>query len=146
MRTFLLNEINKYDSYGINLLSAILKKEGHESRVFLVPDLIENTTITMNWLKAFKPAFYVSDEDYVDYVLSFNPQVVGFSIVTSYWNRSSKLAQIFKRKNPEVITIAGGPHTTVSLTQEMLEGSGFDYIVKGDGEIALPKLKFLLTF
>ena len=94
----------------------------------------------MNWLKAFKPAFHVSDEDYVDYVLSFNPQVVGFSIVTSYWNRSSKLAQIFKRKNPEVITMAGGPHTTVSLTQEMLEGSGFDYIVKGDGEIALPKL------
>ena len=53
MRTFLLNEINKYDSYGINLLSAILKKEGHESRVFLVPDLIENTTITLNWLKNF---------------------------------------------------------------------------------------------
>ena len=140
MRTFLLNEINKYDSYGINLLSAILKKEGHESRVFLVPDLIENTTITMNWLKAFKPAFYVSDEDYADYVLSFNPQVVGFSMVTSYWNRSSKLAQIFKRKNPEVITIAGGPHTTVSLHREMLEETGFDYIVKGDGEIALPKL------
>ena len=94
----------------------------------------------MNWLKAFKPAFYVSDEDYVDYVLSFNPQVVGFSIVTSYWNRSSKLAQIFKRKNPEVITVAGGPHTTVSLHREMLEETGFDYIVKGDGEIALPKL------
>ena len=92
MRTFLLNEINKYDSYGINLLSAILKKEGHESRVFLVPDLIENTTITLNWLKNFKPAFHVSDEDYVDYILSFNPQVVGFSIVTTYWNRSSKLA------------------------------------------------------
>ena len=140
MRTFLLNEINKYDSYGINLLSAILKKEGHESRVFLVPDLIENTTITLDWLKAFKPAFHVSDEDYVDYVLSFNPQVVGFSVVTTYWNRSSKLAQIFKRKNPEVITVAGGPHTTVSLQREMLEESGFDYIVKGDGEIALPKL------
>ena len=140
MRTFLLNEINKYDSYGINLLSAILKKEGHESRVFLVPDLIENTTITMHWLKNFKPAFHVSDEDYVDYILSFNPQVVGFSIVTTYWNRSSKLAQIFKRKNPEVITVAGGPHTTVSLHREMLEETGFDYIVKGDGEIALPKL------
>ena len=140
MRTFLLNEINKYDSYGINLLSAILKKEGHESRVFLVPDLIENTTITLNWLKNFKPAFHVSDEDYVDYILSFNPQVVGFSIVTTYWNRSSKLAQIFKRKNPEVITVAGGPHTTVSLHREMLEETGFDYIVKGDGEIALPKL------
>jgi len=140
MRTFLLNEINKYDSYGINLLSAILKKEGHESRVFLVPDLIENTTITLNWLKTFKPAFHVSDEDYVDYILSFNPHVVGFSIVTTYWNRSSKLAQIFKRKNPEVITVAGGPHTTVSLHREMLEETGFDYIVKGDGEIALPKL------
>ena len=64
MRTFLLNEINKYDSYGINLLSAILKKEGHESRVFLVPDLIENTTIyCFTWDDAIS-ALLINTEGY----------------------------------------------------------------------------------
>lgn len=140
MRVFLVNEINKYDSVGINLLSAILKKEGHESRVFLVPDLIENTTITMKWLKAFEFAFHVDDEDYIDYVLSFKPDVIGFSVVTSYWKRASHLARIIKRKAPNVITVAGGPHTTVSLFKEMFNESGFDYIIKGDGEISLPRL------
>ena len=90
MRVFLVNEINKYDSVGINLISAILKKEGHESRVCLVPDLIENTTITMKALKAFKFAFHISDEAYIDYLLSFKPDVIGFSVVTAYWMRASK--------------------------------------------------------
>jgi anaerobic magnesium-protoporphyrin IX monomethyl ester cyclase len=140
MRVFLVNEINKYDSVGINLISAILKKEGHESRVCLVPDLIENTTITMKALNAFKFAFHISDSDYIDYLLSFKPDVIGFSVVTAYWKRASSLASLIKEKNPNVKTVAGGPHITVSLFKEMFDQSGFDYICKGDGEIAFPKL------
>ncbi|KMP10635.1 hypothetical protein UZ36_07075, partial [Candidatus Nitromaritima sp. SCGC AAA799-C22] len=140
MKVFLVNEINKYDSVGINLLSAILKKEGHESRVCLVPDLIENTTITMKALNAFKFAFHISDEAYIDYLLSFKPDVIGFSVVTAYWKRASKLAKIIKQKNPNVMTVAGGPHITVSLFDGMFDQAGYDYICKGDGEIAFPKL------
>jgi len=140
MKVFLLNEINKYDSVGINLLSAILKAQGHQSRVFLIPDLISNTTISMNFLKMAKFAFYISDEKYVDYLLAQKPDVIAFSAVTSYWMRSSHLAKIIKRKNPNVIIVAGGPHTTISIEKEMFESGGIDYICKGDGEIAFPKL------
>lgn len=140
MKVFLLNEINKYDSVGINLLSAILKEHGHQARVFLAPDLITNTTISLPWLKIAKFAFYISDEDYIDFLLSLQPGMIGFSVVTSYWSRALRLAQIVKRKNANVITVAGGPHTTVARDAGMFEEIGFDYICKGDGEIALPKL------
>lgn len=140
MKVFLLNEINKYDSVGINLLSAVLKERGHQARAFLVPDLIINTTISLKWLKIAKFAFYISDEDYIDYLLSLKPDMIGFSVVTSYWTRASRLAQIVKRKNANVVTVAGGPHTTVSSGAEMFGEGGFDYICKGDGEIALPEL------
>lgn len=140
MKVFLLNEINKYDSVGINLLSAVLKERGHQARVFLVPDLITNTTISLKWLKIAKFMFHISDEDYIDFLLSLKPDMIGFSVVTSYWTRASRLAKIVKRKNVGVITVAGGPHTTVSLDAGMFEEGGFDYICKGDGEIALPEL------
>lgn len=140
MRVFLLNEINKYDSVGINLLSAILKQHGNQSRVFLIPDLIENTTISMPWLKIFKYAYYISDDAYIDFLLSFKPDVIAFSVVTSYWKRASRLAKIVKKKDPSVFTIAGGPHPTLSLYKDMFDEGGFDYICRGDGEIALPEL------
>lgn len=140
MRVFLLNEINKYDSVGINLLSAILKKHGHQARVFLVPDLIENTTISMPWLRTFKSAYYIPDGAYVDFLLSFKPDVIAFSVVTSYWKRASALAKIIKQKKPGIFTIAGGPHPTLSLYKDMFNESGFDYICRGDGEVALPQL------
>ena len=140
MKVFLVNEINKYDSVGINLLSSILKNKGHEARVFLVPDLIYNTTIDLKFLNIAKFAFHISDEKYIDYILSFKPDVIGFSVVTMYWKRASRLAQIIKRKAPHVLTIAGGPHTTVAPIEDMFGDLGFDYIVKGDGEISLPKL------
>lgn len=139
MRIFLLNEINKYDSVGINLLSAILKRLGHQSRVFLVPDLIENTTITMPWLRAFKFAFHISDNAYVDFLLSNEPDIIAFSVVTSYWKRASRLARLIKEKRPDIFTIAGGPHPTLFLSEDMFENSGFDYICRGDGEVALPQ-------
>ena len=140
MKVFLVNEINKYDSVGINLLSSILKNKGHEARVFLVPDLIYNTTIDLKFLNIAKFAFHISDEKYIDYILSFKPDVIGFSVVTMYWKRASRLAQIIKRKVPHVLTIAGGPHTTVAPIEDMFGDYYFDYIVKGDGEISLPKL------
>ena len=140
MKVFLVNEINKYDSVGINLLSSILKNKGHEARVFLVPDLIYNTTIDLKFLNIAKFAFHISDEEYIDYILSFKPDVIGFSVVTMYWKRASHLAQIIKRKAPHVLTIAGGPHTTVAPIEDMFGDYYFDYIVKGDGEISLPKL------
>lgn len=140
MKILLLNEINKYDSIGINLLSAILKQHGHESKVLLIPDLINNTTVSLPFLKLARPLCHISDDDYIDYLASLKPGIIGFSVVTSYCMRSLRLARRIKEKMPDVITVAGGPHPTISIYNELFENGGFDYVCRGDGEIALPLL------
>jgi len=139
MRVLFLNEINKYDSIGIELLSALLKEKGHWTRVCLIPDLIENTTITLKFLKLFFGLFSLDDDKYIEYLLSFNPDVICFSAVTSYMPRAKKLAAVLRKKDPSVTLVCGGPHPTISTEETVISGY-FDYVCKGEGEILLPKL------
>lgn len=139
MRVFFLNEINKYDSIGIQILSSVLKLQGHQTRVFLVPDLISNTTISLEFLKLARAFFSVDDEKYVDYLLLQNPGVIAFSAVTSYFQRCARFARIIKKKRPDVITIIGGPHI-ITTTKYLHEAPEFDYFCRGEGEKVLPQL------
>lgn len=139
MRILFLNEINKYDSVGIELLSSLAKENGFDSRVFLVPDLIHNTTLTLKSLEYLKPLFHLKDEDIVTHLLAFKPAVVCFSIATDYFRRSLTLAAMLRSRDRDLITIAGGPHATVA-TDYVLEHDEFDYVCKGEGEIALTRL------
>ncbi len=139
MNVFFLNEINKYDSIGIECLSSFIKQRGHRGRVFLVPDLVYNTTITLGWMRFFKGYTMISDEDFMRYLLSQKPDVLCFSVVTDYVKRSVQLAGIAKRLNPEVVTVAGGPHCTM-CTGETARFPEFDYVCKGEGENALVAL------
>ncbi len=139
MKVLLVNEINKYDSIGIELLSACLKERGHESRVCIIPDLIENTTISLGFLKLFKPLFHIDDKKYIKYLLSFQPDVIGFSAVTSWVQRAAHLSRLVKEAAPEVTTIVGGPHPT-QVTEHTVRMEAFDYVLKGEGEIMLPDL------
>ncbi|WP_035236365.1 B12-binding domain-containing radical SAM protein [Desulfobacter vibrioformis] len=139
MKFLLVNEINKYDSIGIELLSSCLKERGHECRVCIIPDLIENTTISLDILNLCRPLFYISDEDYIDYLLSFDPDVIGFSAVTSWIKRAAHLSCIVKKKAPNVITIVGGPHPT-QVTGHTVRMDTFDYVCKGEGEVMMAEL------
>lgn len=139
MRVFFINEINKYDSIGIECLSSFIKQHGFEARVFLVPDLVYNTTITLKWLRFFKGFTMINDEDFMKFILSQNPDVLCFSAVTDYFQRARQLAKIAKRLKPDIIIVIGGAHCTVS-TEYVLKFSEFDYVCKGEGENALLKL------
>jgi anaerobic magnesium-protoporphyrin IX monomethyl ester cyclase len=139
MKVFFLNEFNKYDAIGIECLSSVIKQHGHQGRVFLIPDLVYNTTITLGWMKAFKEYTMISDEDFLRYLLFQKPDVLCFSMVTDYVKRSVQLAGIAKRLNPEVIIVAGGPHCTM-CTEETARFPEFDYVCKGEGEKALVAL------
>jgi len=139
VKVFFLNEFNKYDSIGIECLSSVIKQHGHQGRVFLIPDLVYNTTISMGWMSRFKEYTMISDDDFLRYLLSQKPDVLCFSMVTDYVKRSVQLARVAKRLNPEVITVAGGPHCTM-CTEETVRFPEFDYVCKGEGEKALVAL------
>ncbi|GAF69401.1 unnamed protein product, partial [marine sediment metagenome] len=65
-------------------------------------------------------------------ILSLGPDIVGLSVGTVAVNNSIRIAKRLKSSNPDVVTVAGGPHPTV-LPDEFFEG-GFDFVVRGEGE------------
>lgn len=67
------------------------------------------------------------------------PQVVGFCCYI--WNISmvEKLIAHFRANHPEMIIILGGPEAT-HRAEELLCGNRADYVICGEGEVALPRL------
>nr|QBM01211.1 hypothetical protein [uncultured archaeon] len=98
---------------GIMYLSSAMKKGGHQ--VSLI----------------------TTDEDFERKVSEFQPDFVGYSIMTGdqrfYDEINKKLKQKFN-----FVSVAGGPHPT--FFPEFLEGSSFDAICLGEGEEAVRQL------
>jgi radical SAM superfamily enzyme YgiQ (UPF0313 family) len=68
-----------------------------------------------------------------------NAVAVGISIMIPQGNEALRPAREIKRRWPNNVVIAGGPH--VSTTSEGCRGqASYDYLVPLDGERALPQI------
>lgn len=63
---------------------------------------------------------------------------VGFSFTTPLFGMASQLLKYVKEVNNNIVTIAGGPHTTID--HESALNAGFDYAVIGEGEKTMEEL------
>lgn len=70
---------------------------------------------------------------------SRNPDVVAATMWSVDYDIALRCLKIAKEVNPKVITMVGGIHPTVA-TAELEQEKYIDYIMCGEGEIALPKL------
>lgn len=70
-------------------------------------------------------------------ILSENPQAVGITCLTAYYNEAVELSRLLKKHGVRVIL--GGMHPTF-MPYETLSDSNADYVIRGEGEIALLKL------
>lgn len=67
------------------------------------------------------------------------PYIFGISTLTACAQRSYDIAKEIKIQYPDSLVILGGIHPTV-LTQEVLENSFVDFVIRGEGEQALLEL------
>lgn len=105
---------------GIAYIAAVLEKNGHEVRVLDL--LVDKKT----------------EEQVLDFVSSFNPSHIGFTAVTPVIIPAYELCRVIKKKFPQIITVAGGPHAS-ALPEECVE-KGFDFAVIGEGEETIAEL------
>ena len=108
-----------YDNYhfGLATLVSVTKNLGHDVQLSLLSNR----------------------EHYSDYskiIKEFKPDVVGFSAVSSQFPFCKELAQIAKDNLPNVITIAGGVHPTLS-PDSLLDGDSIDGFIRGEAEEAI---------
>lgn len=71
----------------------------------------------------------------------YAPDVLGISCYSSmHYIITELVAAIFKEENPEGIVVVGGYHPTVVPGDFTAPGAPYDYIILGEGEIALSRL------
>lgn len=104
---------------GLGYLSSYLKKHGVKTKI--IDGLRDN----------------LSSDDLLQKISSEKPDAVGITCLTAFYEEVIKLAKLVKKNNMRCII--GGVHPTF-LAPKALADSGADYVICGEGEIALLKL------
>ena len=98
--------------FGISYISAVLRSEGHETR------LVVPTPQTVDAVE--------------EHIRRFDPGLVCFTSVYSVFDFLSGIAERVKKRNPDIFLLVGGPHA--SLDPEKCLQSAFDAVCVGEGE------------
>ena len=117
-----------YENLGIEYLSSCLKLHGHKVELAVDPCLFRNPYHRSNfWGGVFDHSWIT-----VERVLSLNPDIVAFSVMTDTYQWASRLAGRIKEKSAVPI-VFGGVHATLS-PEYVIENPAVDYVCVGEGE------------
>lgn len=119
-RSFNPKQMYREYPLGVGFLGTILKRQGHEVRIF------------------DQNAEAASDAALLRLVNEFEPIVVGFSVITPNYPVVRQQMRQLKLQRPEVRIIAGGIHA--SMFPEDLLADGADAVVLGEGESVISEL------
>ena len=76
----------------------------------------------------------------VDRLVATRPDVVGISAMTDEIGRAHQVAEVVKKRLPNVFIVVGGCHATALALQTLQEFPAFDAAVAGEGERVLPEM------
>ena len=119
------------ENLGIEYLAAALARQGHQTRQIFDPGLFHESN-------DFLAGFFNQQKNIMAQVLSFGPDLVGFSVVTSTYQWACRLAQAIKALLPVPI-IFGGYHPS-SVPENVLSNDFVDWVCVGEGEEAICEL------
>jgi len=115
---------NRMVPQGLLYIAAYLGKKGHD--VFVYDCLGLGASLDL--------------QKQAQEILSYQPQIVGFSATTSSFPDAADLAQIIKNHSSNIITVCGGVHVS-ALEQKLLSSyPAFDFLVAGEGEETIAEL------
>ena len=110
-------------SCGIGILSACLKKVGHETKLIHVSDEL---------------GYPLDMKQIIKDVTEYNPGLICFSATTNQWFYAKKIVDALR----EIccIPIVVGGHHANAVPEDIIKEKGVDFVCKGEGDTALPKL------
>jgi anaerobic magnesium-protoporphyrin IX monomethyl ester cyclase len=124
------------ESLGIEYLSAVLKRAGHETRLSLDPGLFgENDNVF--YLPRLERFFEQTDQVLHD-VVAWQPDLVAFSAYTNTYQWCLRMATAIRSK-AEAVIVFGGIHCTL-VPDVVIRNDCVDYVVVGEGEEAMVDL------
>ncbi len=119
------------ESLGIEYLSAVLKKAGHETKLIIDPELFSDSHIEIKFLAKI----FNFKKKIIKRAKKYGPDVVCFSVISDYYNWAKDIAREIKNEL-DVPIIFGGIHAT-SVPERVIRNSFVDFVVVGEGEFAI---------
>lgn len=120
------------ENLGVQYLSSVLKKNGHETHMVFDPALFNDKYwLTVNSLSKF----FDQKKEVIDKVVNLKPDLVAFSVFTDCYKWASYIAKGIKQRS-NVPLIFGGIHPT-SVPEEVIMEDFVDYVGVGEGEDSL---------
>jgi len=107
---------------GIAILAAVTRDNGYKTKI------LDAAALKLNY------------EQTVNEILKENPNYLAITSVTISIFNAAKIAKLIKEKNPNIITIIGGPHLTAVPEETMEKFSEFDIGVIGEAEETIVEL------
>lgn len=123
-KTDITDIANRMVPQGLLSVAAYLIREGH-------------TVFVYDCLGSRAPVDLAGQ---VKAILSFDPQIVGFSATTSSFPDAAELALKIQEQSPDVTTVCGGVHVSALEGNLLNEYPAFDYLITGEGEITMAEL------
>ncbi|NLB35261.1 MAG: radical SAM protein [Elusimicrobia bacterium] len=91
------------------------------------------------WVENFFKDYYSVAAEFVDEIMEFSPEILGFSVSASTFYASLRLAEILKNLKEDLIIVFGGPSfIDKDPVEEAFSRSPVDYIITGDGDAVFP--------
>jgi anaerobic magnesium-protoporphyrin IX monomethyl ester cyclase len=131
MRFLFFCERVNWSLLGVEYLISVLRNHGHEVIMFVDP------LFSTGWVDYSVE----TDQDgaIVEDILAKRPDAILSYIHTSNFQRVGAVFKAVKDRAPHIWTCVGGPHATYSH-ETTVQKPGFDYVCRGEGEIALLEL------
>ncbi len=104
--------------FGMLVLAAVARREGYEVAIVDAKTCRESTA------------------ELTARILSFGPDVVGFSATTISVTNAARLAASLKEVHSEILTVVGGPHVSAVPERTLRAFSALDYGIIGEGEVS----------
>jgi len=129
-----------YFPLGVTYLAAMLKQAGHEVLIYdgeldadcsspSMKDVAKNHHL---YIEALRDDMNPIWSEYIKLLGDFEPQIVGFSVLTTKLSSVVKMIKQTKQYNSNIIVVAGGEHVTIR-PHDVLNKQA-DYVVCGEGE------------
>ncbi|MBI3815737.1 MAG: B12-binding domain-containing radical SAM protein [Nitrospinae bacterium] len=110
---------NEFEPLGLEYITAVLHSKGYK------------VNILMQMSEA--------RDELVQKIISYNPDVVCFSVLTYNFNESIQIARKLKHIDEKIIVVFGGYHPSTD-TENVVKNNNVDFVVIGEGETTVMEL------
>ena len=135
-----------YFPLGLTYLASMLKQANHEVLIYdgehdvncISPSMKDAASNHHLYVEALQDDTNPVWSEYIQLLHDFQPQMVGFSVLTAKLSSVIKMIRMTKNHDSNIIVVAGGEHVTIRPHDVLKERA--DYVVCGEGELSIIRL------